>query len=89
MRYLFITGQAGCLLALLLLFNSFFGLFLFRPRTWLLIEAALVLFFYLNAALIKRKIVSFGRDKKDDGVIDVEGKVIEGEEDNKRRRRIS
>ena len=68
-------SQAGCLLLLLIFFNFFFGLFFFRFTHWLLIEAGLVFLLILNSFFAAKKLT--GKLKQRDGVIDVEGEVVE------------
>lgn len=74
-KALFLTGQLGCLIPLLILTNLFFGLLFFKPFIWLLVGAVLVLLFILNTYIIVRKMSSFFSEK--DNVIDVEGEAIE------------
>ena len=70
-----IFSQSGCLLPLLILINLFFGLAFFKFGTWLAIELILILLFLLNSLFMARKI--FSQPRKNNKVIDVEGKVIE------------
>ncbi|PIP20971.1 MAG: hypothetical protein COX40_01890 [Candidatus Omnitrophica bacterium CG23_combo_of_CG06-09_8_20_14_all_40_11] len=79
--FVFFSGS-GCLLPALIIFNFFFGWVFLRPLYWLIAEAALILFFIINTHIITRKIFSTSSSKRDDA-IDVEGKVIEGESQEK------
>ena len=87
------SGQSGCLLPLLIIFNFFFGK-LFFPSTaiWLGIEGVLILLFILKIHFFIRKIRGqLGPESRGPGsasrshraggeVIDVEGKVVEDRE---------
>lgn len=87
------TGQSGCLLPLLIIFNLFFGkLFIHSTLIWLSIEGALIFLFILQMHLFIRRIsrqigqnghasASDSRSRRPyDRVIDVEGKVVEEKE---------
>jgi len=51
------TGQSGCLLPMLIMFNLFFGKFIFgSTRLWLGIEGVLVLLFVIKVHAFTRKI---------------------------------
>ena len=66
-------GCAGCLLPFLVLFNLLFGWLIFRSfLMWLAVESGLV------ALLLLTSYISIRRYKKDrDGVIDIEGEIVE------------
>jgi len=69
-------SASGCLLPFLIIFNLLFGWIFLKPLHWLVIEAALVLFFIINGYVMTRKIISVS-SKKRANVIDVEGEVVE------------
>ena len=87
------TGNSGCLLPMLIIFNLFFGKLIFNStRLWLGVEAVLILLFILKIHALAAKIVQLGRGpasnsgQQDRGpasysrshkVIDVEGEVVE------------
>lgn len=77
------SGNSGCLLPFLIIFNLFFGKAIFNsPRLWLGIEAILILIFILKinimAQKIKQQFTSGGRNRKPKGeIIDIPGQVIE------------
>jgi len=51
------TGQSGCLLPMLIMFNLFFGKLIFNStRLWLVIEAALIFLFIIKIHAFTRKI---------------------------------
>jgi hypothetical protein len=75
-KSLFFVSRTGCLLPFLILFNLLFGWMFFKLLAWLLIEGALILLFILNSRIVMRKIFSSSSSKRD-GVIDVEGQVVE------------
>ncbi|MDD5476618.1 MAG: hypothetical protein PHG87_00185 [Candidatus Omnitrophica bacterium] len=56
-------GSSGCFLPFLIIFNLFFGRFIFNSiRLWLGIEAILILMFILSINIMRRKIIrQFGR----------------------------
>ena len=68
-------SQSGCLLPLLIMLNLFFGLFIFKPLTWLLVGIVLALLLMLNSYAASRR--SFAAPRKRGNVIDVEGEVVE------------
>jgi len=70
-----IIANSGCLLLLLIFLNLFFGRLFFSTQQWLAIGGILVLLFLLNSYISFRRIVRTTR-KKQDRVIDVEGKVL-------------
>jgi len=57
------TGSSGCLLPFLIIFNLFFGRFIFNStRLWIGIEAILILIFILKINIMARKIIrQFGQ----------------------------
>ena len=74
------TGQSGCLLPVLIIFNLFFGKLIFGSnRLWLGVEAVLVFLFILKIHSFARKINEQLRPKGHirDNVIDIEGEVVE------------
>jgi len=78
-------AQGGCLLPFLILFNLIFGLIFFKPLTWVIIEASLLLLFIINSYLLAKKInTGFSESSKNKRgkVIDVQGYVVK--EDSKR-----
>jgi len=73
------TGQSGCLLPMLIMFNLFFGKLIFiSNRLWLGVEAILILLFIIKIHTFVRKISQLVRpESRSRGkVIDVEGEVI-------------
>lgn len=87
------SGQPGCLLPTLIIFNLFFGRLIFRSTyLWLGIEVALILLLMIKVGIFMRKVGrQFGRGQdnsarrrrgygKGGEVIDVEGEVIEEKE---------
>ncbi len=68
-------GYSGCLLPLLIILNLFFGRIFFKTTDWLAIEGILVLLLLFNSYISFRRFFRPGR-KRQDGVIDVEGKVL-------------
>ncbi len=75
-------GGSGCFLPFLIIFNLFFGRFIFNSiRLWLGIEAILILMFILSINIMRRKIIrQFGRQARGVGkVVDIQGQVV-GEE---------
>ena len=51
------TGQSGCLLPMLIMFNLFFGKLIFNStRLWLGVEGVLVLLFIIKVYTFTRKI---------------------------------
>ncbi|MDD5465452.1 MAG: hypothetical protein PHP73_03810 [Candidatus Omnitrophica bacterium] len=56
-------GGSGCLLPFLIIFNLFFGRFIFNStRLWLGIEAILILMFIISINIMRRKIIrQFGQ----------------------------
>ena len=79
MKSVFFIGQAGCLLPIIILFNLFFGWIFFPTRTWLLIEGILIILFFINSFIFLRRVstMASGSASKRDGVIDVEGEIVE------------
>jgi uncharacterized membrane protein len=71
-------SRVGCILPLLIILNLFFGWLVFKPLEWLAVGVALILLFLLNSAIAARRILSGAH--KDSRIIDVEGKVIKGED---------
>jgi hypothetical protein len=78
-----ISSHAGCLLPLLIILNFLFGWLFLELRYWLFTEAILVLVFILNSYIMARRL--FRSPKHTEGVIDVEGEVVE----DKERRKIN
>ncbi|MFH1354818.1 MAG: hypothetical protein ABIH19_01525 [Candidatus Omnitrophota bacterium] len=72
---LIFLSRAGCLLPSLIGLNFFFGWIFFGFAAWLLIEAVLILLFFLYSYFIMRRIASASGQKDD--VIDVEGRVVD------------
>jgi hypothetical protein len=53
------TGRSGCLLPMLIIFNLFFGRFIFNSNSlWLGIEGILVLLFIIKLHIFTRKITA-------------------------------
>jgi len=88
MPHIYLSGQAGCLLPVLIVLNLFFGKLIFEStRLWLIIEAILILIFMLKIKfMISRISRQFSADeqdrasrryKADKGIIDVPGQVVE------------
>ena len=74
------TGQSGCLLPMLIMFNLFFGKLIFNStRLWLGVEGVLVLLFIIKIHAFTRKISEqFRPQSRSRGkVIDVHGEVVE------------
>ena len=74
------TGQSGCLLPVLIIFNLFFGKFIFGSyRLWLGVEVVLVLLFMIKIHAFARNINEQLKPKghSRNNVIDVEGEVVE------------
>lgn len=83
------TGQSGCLLPMLIIFNLFFGKLIFNStRLWLSVEGILVLLFIIKIYAFTRKISeqfsSEGRDsqnhKSQGKIVDIQGQVVEEKE---------
>lgn len=85
-------GSSGCFLPFLIIFNLFFGRFIFNSiRLWLGIEAVLILIFILSINIMARKITrqftqqgrGFASDsqrhRSDGKIVDIQGQVV-GEE---------
>lgn len=78
-------GSSGCFLPFLIIFNLFFGRFIFNStRLWLGVEAILILIFILSINIMRRKIIRQfgqpGRGRRRGGkVVDIPGQVV-GEE---------
>ncbi|MDD4953741.1 MAG: hypothetical protein PHG40_02405 [Candidatus Omnitrophica bacterium] len=70
-------SRSGCLLPLFIFFNLAFGRIFFGFRTWLIIEAVLILLFMLNVRLLIRQATSFSPKRGDGDVIDTEAEVVE------------
>lgn len=83
-------GSWGCLLPLLIIFNLFFGKFIFNSTgLWLGIEAVLVLIFMLKIKFMFSRICQQFRaagsglvsdrqsDKPQGKVVDIQGQVVE------------
>jgi membrane protein implicated in regulation of membrane protease activity len=81
MKAKLILANTGCLLPFLIILNFFFGWVFLGLGYWLLTEVFLVLFFILTSYIMARRL--FRSPKRDDGVIDVEGEVIEDKERHK------
>jgi hypothetical protein len=88
MPQIYLSGQAGCLLPMLIVLNLLFGKLIFESTgLWLVIEAILILIFILKIKFmisrISRQFSAYGQDaasrrhKTDKGVIDVPGQVVE------------
>ncbi|HTY45541.1 MAG TPA: hypothetical protein VMD52_06090 [Patescibacteria group bacterium] len=77
MRPLLIVGSAGCFLPSLIILNLFFGWLFLSPLHWLLVESVLIALFLVSSAVMSRTIFSGPGPHKRDGVIDVEGKVVD------------
>ncbi|MFH0738739.1 MAG: hypothetical protein V2A59_02630 [Candidatus Omnitrophota bacterium] len=75
MKATVILANTGCLLPLLIILNLFFGWIFLEARYWLLLEAVLVLAFILSSYIIARRLLRSPKHKRNDGVIDVEGKL--------------
>ncbi|MDD5120776.1 MAG: hypothetical protein PHR84_05650 [Candidatus Omnitrophica bacterium] len=76
------VGNFGCLLPFLIIFNLFFGRFIFDSTfKWLGFEVLLILIFILRIKILARKINRQCKPKHN--VIDVQGHVVE--EDKKLR----
>jgi len=61
-------GSSGCFLPFLIIFNLFFGRFIFNSaRLWLGIEAILILLFILSINIMARKIAQQGRGLASNG----------------------
>lgn len=75
-------GQAGCLLPLLMLFNLFFGWIFLPPLYWLASAGVLILLFFISTYIFLRRLAKLTKpaEKARSGAIDVEGKIIEGED---------
>ena len=74
------TGQSGCLLPMLIIFNLFFGKLIFSStRLWLGIECALVFLFIIKVYVFTRRISQQLRpeNRSRGKVIDVQGEVVE------------
>lgn len=71
------AGSTGCFLPLLMILNLFFGWLFLSPPHWFLIEGALIVLFLASSAAMARKIFSRTEPHKREGVIDVEGKVVD------------
>ncbi len=69
------SSNSGCLLALLIFFNLFFGWIFLKIKYWLFLEAILVLIFLVSGYITMRKITSFSSRR--DNAVDVKGEVIE------------
>jgi len=84
-------GSSGCFLPFLIIFNLFFGRFIFNSiRLWLGIEAILILMFILSINIMRRKIIrqfgqqargfaSDGKSQRYGKVVDIQGQVVEEE----------
>ncbi len=85
-------GGSGCFLPFLIIFNLFFGRFIFNSiRLWLGIEAMLILMFILSINIMRRKISrQFGRQgrgftsdsqrrRTDAKIVDIQGQIVEEE----------
>jgi hypothetical protein len=81
MKATVILANTGCLLPLLIILNFLFGWLFLELRHWLLVEAVLVLVFILNSYIMARRL--FRSPKHAEGVIDVEGEVVEDKEKRK------
>jgi len=86
-------GSSGCFLPFLIIFNLFFGRFIFSStRLWLGIEAMLILIFIISINIMARKIsrqfgrpgpgfASNGKSHRPEGkVVDIPGQVVEEEQ---------
>ncbi len=83
MKKTFILAHTGCLLPLLIILNFIFGWMFLALGYWLLVEAVLVLIFILSSYIMARRL--FRGPQRDEGVIDVEGEIVE----DKERRKIN
>ncbi len=73
-------GNSGCFLPFLIIFNLFFGRFIFNSiRLWLGIEAILILIFILTINIMARKSHSQQGHRPDSKVVDIQGQVVEEE----------
>ena len=71
------SGNSGCLLPFLIVFNLFFGKLVFSSlRLWLTIEAVLVLIFILKVNIFLRKLTQ-PSGKPRGKVIDISGQVVD------------
>lgn len=79
MRSVFFISQTGCLLPIIILFNLFFGWMFFPARAWLFIEGILIILFFINSFIFLRRVsnMASGANPQRDGVIDVEGEIVE------------
>jgi hypothetical protein len=77
MKSFIMAGSAGCFLPLLIILNLFFGWLFLPPLYWFLVESVLIVLFLANSAALTRTIFSDAGPHKRDGVIDVEGKVVD------------
>jgi hypothetical protein len=74
------TGQSGCLLPMLIIFNLFFGKLIFNSnRVWLGVEGILVLLFIFKIHSFARKITEQLKpeSRRQGKIIDVKGEVIQ------------
>ncbi len=79
MPQIIFSGQSGCLLPLLIIFNLLFGRAIFNSTyLWLGVEAVLILIFIIKIHIFAKKITQqFRQDGSHGKVVDVEGKVVE------------
>lgn len=88
------SGNSGCLLPFLIIFNLFFGRSIFHStRLWLGIEAILILIFLLKINILARKIAqqlkpdgrirtsSGSRQAFNDKIIDVQAEAVNEKEE--------
>jgi len=79
-KSILLISQTGCLLPLMILFNLFFGWMFFKPLTWVSVEGILILLFIINSYVLARKISSSASSLRRSNVVDVEGEVVEKED---------
>ena len=78
---LIFSGNSGCLLPFLIIFNLLFGKLIFEStRLWLGIEAILILIFLLKMHIFFRRLNNqFNTKGRQGEVVDIQGQVIEEE----------
>jgi len=69
-------GCSGCFIPLLVIFNLFFGRLFFSTKQWLAIEGVLLVLLLLSSYISLRRFSRPSQRKRQDNVIDVEGKVV-------------
>lgn len=70
-------GGGGCLLLFLTVFNLFFGWMFLKPLYWFLTEFILIIIFLLSSYTFLKRVSSV--KKRNNDIVDVEGKVIESD----------